>query len=141
MPQPVMLKKLKLNSSMKAYKPSRTKTQRRCPFGYRGLEWKSKKSRHTWSNRQTWPLSTKWSRAKANTVLPITECIGHRKHPLPTAQDKILHMNITRWPTLKSDRLYSYEPKMEKHYTVSKNKAGSWLWLKSWNLYCQIKLT
>ena len=29
---------------------------------------------------------------------------------------------------------------MEKLYTVSKNKAGSWLWLRSWNLYCQIQI-
>ena len=26
--------------------------QKRCPFHYRGLEYKSRKSRHTWSNRQ-----------------------------------------------------------------------------------------
>ena len=29
--------------------------QKRCPFHYRGLEWKSKQSRNTWSNRQIWP--------------------------------------------------------------------------------------
>ena len=32
MPQPVMLKKLKLNSSMKTYKNFSTNTQKRCPF-------------------------------------------------------------------------------------------------------------
>ena len=63
-----MLKKLKLNGSMKTYKTSRTNTPKRCSFHYRGLEWKSRKSRNTWSNRQIWPWSTKWSRAKANTV-------------------------------------------------------------------------
>ena len=51
-----------------------------CPFHYRGLECKSRKSR---SNRQIWPWSTKLSRAKANRVLP-RECSGHSKHPLPT---------------------------------------------------------
>ena len=30
----------------------------RCPFHYRGLEYKSRKSRNTWSNRQIWPWST-----------------------------------------------------------------------------------
>ena len=30
----------------------------RCPFHYRGLECKSKKSRNTWSNRQIWPWNT-----------------------------------------------------------------------------------
>ena len=41
-------------------------TQKRCPFQYRGLECKSRKSRNTWSNRQIWPWSTECSRAKAN---------------------------------------------------------------------------
>ena len=31
---------------------------KRCPFHYRGLECKSRKSRNTWSNRQIWPWST-----------------------------------------------------------------------------------
>ena len=31
------------------------------------------------------------------------ERTGHSKHPLPTTQEKTLHMNITRWSTLKSD--------------------------------------
>ena len=34
---------------------SRTNTQNRCPFHYRGLECKSRKSRNTWSNRQIQP--------------------------------------------------------------------------------------
>ena len=51
----------------------------------------SRKSRHTWSNRQIWPWNTEWSRAKANRVLPI-ERTGHSKHPLPTTQEKTLHM-------------------------------------------------
>ena len=40
-----------------------------------------------------------------------------------------LHMDITRWSTLKTDWLYSLQPKKEKLYTVSRNKTGSWLWL------------
>ena len=96
--QPVMLKKLKLTGSMKTYKNSSINNQKRCPFHYRGLECKSRKSRNTWSNRQIWPLSTELSRA----VLP-RECTGHSKHPLPTTQEKTLHMDITRWPTPKSD--------------------------------------
>ena len=35
-------------------------------------------------------------------VLP-RKCTGHNTHPLPTTQEKILHMDITRWSTLKSD--------------------------------------
>ena len=76
-------------------RPSRTNTQKRCPFRHRELGWASRKSRDTWSNRQLWPWGTKWSRAKANRVLP-RERIGHSKHPLPTTQEKTLHMDMTR---------------------------------------------
>ena len=31
------------------------------------------------------------------------ECTGHSKHPLPTTQEKTLHMDFTRWSTPKSD--------------------------------------
>jgi len=55
----------------------------------------------------------------------LIECTGHSKHPLPTTQEKTLHMDITRWPMPKSHRLYSLQPKMEKLYIVSKNKTGS----------------
>ena len=41
--------------------------KKRCPFCYRGLECKSKKSRNTWSNRQIWPWNTEWSRTKTIT--------------------------------------------------------------------------
>ena len=47
--------------------------------------------------------------------------------------------DITRWSTPKTDWLYSSQPNMEKLYTVSKNKTGSWLWLRSWTPYCQIQ--
>ena len=36
------------------------------------------------------------------TVLP-SEHTGHSKHPLPTTQEKTLHMDITRWSIPKSD--------------------------------------
>ena len=111
---------------------------KRCPFHYRGLEYRSRKSRNTWSNRQIWRWNTEWSRAKTNRVLP-RKCTGHSKHPLPTTQEKTLHMDITRWLIPKSDWLYSLQPKMEKLYTVSKNKTRSWLWLRSWTPYCQIQ--
>ena len=110
--------------------PSRTKTQKRSPFPRRVLECKSRKSRGIWSNRQVWPCGTKWSRAKANRILP-RECTSQSKHPLPTAQEMTLHMDITRWSLPKSDWLYSLQPKMEKFSIFSKNKIGSWLWLRS----------
>ena len=103
--------------------------KKKCPFHHRRLECKSRKSRDTWSNRQIWPWSTKWSRAKANRVL-LRECIGHSKHPLPTTQEKTLHMDITRLSISKSDWLCSLHLKMEKLYTVSKSKTWSCLWLR-----------
>ena len=79
-----------------------------------------------------------WSRAKANSIL-TRQCTGYSKHSLPTTQEKTLHMDITRWSIPKSDGLYSLQPKMEKLYTVSKNKTRSWLWLRSCTPYCQIQ--
>ena len=36
------------------------------------------------------------------TVLPRKRT-GHSKHPLPTTKEKTLHMDMTRWSTLKPD--------------------------------------
>ena len=102
---PVVLKKWSWTVLWRPTRPSRTNTQKRSPCHYRGLECKSRKSRDTWSNRQIWLCSTKWSRAKTNRVLP-RERTGHSKHPLPTTQERTLHMDITRWSILKSDWLY-----------------------------------
>ena len=137
-PQPVTLKSWSWIVLWRPTRPFRTNTQKICPFHSRGLECRSRNSRNTWSNRQIWPWSTEWSRAKANRVL-LREHIGHNKHPLPTTQEKTLHMDITRWSTLKSDWLYSLQPKMEKLYTVNKNKTRSWLWFRSWSPYCRIQ--
>ena len=133
-----MPKKLNWMVLWRHTRPSRTNTEKRYPFHHRGLESKSRKSRHTWSNRQVWPWSTEWSRAKANRVLP-RECASHSRHPLPTTKEMTLHMDITRWSTPKSYWLYPLQPKTEKLYTVSKNKTRSWLWLRSWTPYCQIQ--
>ena len=44
-----------------------------------------------------------WNEAgQTDRVLP-RKCPGHNKHPLPTTQEKTLHMAITRWSILKSD--------------------------------------
>ena len=116
-----------------------------CPFHYRELEYKSKKSRNTWSNRQIWSWKVEWSRAKTNRVLP-KKCTGHSKHPLVTKQEKPPHMYINRWSTPKSDWLYSLQPKMEKLYTINNNnnnnnnnKTQELTVAKSWTPYCQIQ--
>ena len=69
-------------------RPSKTNTHKRCPFHYKGLECKSRKSRNTWSNRKIWPWNTEWSRAKANRVLPRKHT-GHSEHPLPTQKRRL----------------------------------------------------
>ena len=42
------------------------------------------------------------ARQRVNRVLP-KECTSHGRHPLPTTQEKTLHMDIARWLTPKSD--------------------------------------
>ena len=103
-------------------RPFRTNTPKTCPFHYRGVKCKSRKSRNTWNNGQIWFWSAEWSRANANRVLP-EECTGHSKHPLTTTQEKTLHMDITRWPTTKSEWLYFLQPR----WRSSVQSAKIWL--------------
>ena len=49
-------------------------------------------------------------------------------------------MDITRWSILKSDWLCSLQPKMETFYTVSKNRARSWLWHRPWTPIAKFRL-
>ena len=65
------------------------------------------------------------------------EHTAHSKHPLPTTQEKTLHVDITKCQY--QNQIDYIQPKMEKLYTVSKNKTGSWLWLRSRTPYCQIQ--
>ena len=58
-----------------------------------------------------------------NRVLP-RECTGHSEHPLPTTQEKTLHMDITEWSVPKSDQLYSLQPKMENLYAAAAAAAA-----------------
>ena len=84
----------------------------------------SRKSRNTWSNRQIWTWNTEWSRAKANRVLP-REHTGHSKYPLPTIQEKSLHMDITRWSSLKSEWLYSLQSKWRSSIQSANTRPGA----------------
>ena len=104
--------------------------------GFAGFSWLA--MRYQFSSvvfNPLWPHGLQHTRPSCLTVLP-RERTGHSKHPLPTTQEKILHMDITRWSIPKSDWLYALQ-KMEKIYTVSKNKTRSWLWLRSWTPYCK----
>ena len=64
------------------------------------------------------------NKAGQRIIVP-RKCTGHSKHRLPTTQEKTLHMDVTRWSKTKSYSLYSLQPKMEKLYTVNKNKTRS----------------
>ena len=116
-------------------RPSRTNTQKRCSFHYRGLECKSRKSEIPGVTGK-FGLGIQNEAGQRLTVLP-RERTSHSKHPLPTTQEKTLQVDIIRWSIPKSDWLYSLQPKMVKLYTVSKN--GSWLWLRLLIPYCQIQ--
>ena len=130
MPQPVTLKKLKLNGVWRPTRSFRTNTQKRCPFHYRGLECKSRKSRNTWSNRKMWPWCTEWSRAKANRVcqenaLVITNTLFQQyKRRLYTSPDGCHHMVNTEirliifFAAKDGEALYSQQ-KQERELTVA----------------------
>ena len=109
--------------------------KRRCPFHYRGLECKSRKSGDT---RQIWPWGTEWSRAKANRVLP-RERTGHSKHLFPTTPREDSTHGCHQMVNTEIRLIIFFAAKVEKLYTVSKTKTGSWLWFKSWTPYCQIQ--
>jgi len=91
-----------------------------------------RKSRYTWSNRQIWPCSTEWNRAKANRVL-LRERTGHNNHTPPTTQEKTLHMDITSWSTAKSDWLYSLHWSLRKAFlsilAIFWNSGFKWVYL------------
>ena len=56
-------------------------------------------------------------------VLP-RERTGHRKHPLPTTQERTLNMDIMML-NIEIRLIVFFAAKMEKLYRVSKNKTGS----------------
>ena len=118
-------------------RPSRTHTQKRCPFHYRGLECKVQ-SQETPGVTGKFGLGV-WNEAGQRLIEFCQENALVIANTLFQQHKRRLHMDITRWSTPKSDWLYSLQPKMEKLYTVSKNKTRSWLWLSSWTPYCQIQ--
>ena len=89
MPGPVMLKRLKLNGSMKT-------TPKKDVLFITG-NWNAKAG-----SQEILGVTGKFGLGVQNEagqrlirVLPI-ECIGHSKDPLPTTQEKTLHMDINR---------------------------------------------
>ena len=118
-------------------RPSRTNTQKRCPFHYRGLECK------VGSQEIPGVTGTFGLGVQNEAGQRLKECCQENAlviaNTLFQQHKRRLHMDITRWSILKSGWLYSLQQKMEKLYTVNKNKPRSWLWLRSWTPYCQIQ--
>ena len=54
-------------------------------------------------SQETPGVTGKFGLGMRNEVGLPRECTGHSKQPLPTTQEKTLHMDITRWSTPKSD--------------------------------------
>ena len=94
-------------------KTSRTNIPKRYYFHQRGLEFKSRKSRYTWSNRQVWPWVQGEAGQRLTRVLSRDLCYdlcqhtGHSKHPLPATKETTLHMDILRRSVQKSSWLFS----------------------------------
>ena len=76
--------------------------EKRCPFHQRGLECKIRKAKDTWSNRQ-FDFGVQNEAGQRLTEFCQENHTGHSKHPLPTTQEKTLHMDIIRWSTPISD--------------------------------------
>ena len=65
-----------------------------------------------------------WNEAGQRLMVLPRERTGHSKHPLPTTQEKTLHMNITRW-LYQNQTDYILCSQTWRSSTVSKNKGRS----------------
>ena len=121
-----MLKKLKLNGSIKTYRTFRTNTQKRCAFHYRGLNAKVG-SQDTLGATCKFGLGMQNEAGQRLIVLP-RERTGHSKHPLPTTQEKTTHGHhqmvdteirlITFFAAIDGEALYSQQ-KQDREMTVA----------------------
>ena len=92
-----MLKKLKLNGSMRTYKTFRTNTQKRCPG-----DWNAKVgSQETPGVTGTFGLGIQ-NEAGQRLIEFCQEKALVIANTLFQQQEKTLHMDITRWSTPKS---------------------------------------
>ena len=111
--------------------------KKRYPFHHRGLKCKGKKSRDTRNNRQVWPWSTKWTRAKGSFVKRMhwswqTPFSSNPRGSSTHGHHQMANMEI---------RLIMFFAAKdgETLYSQQKQVLESWLWLRSWTPYCKIQ--
>ena len=119
-----MLKKQKLNSSMKTSKTFITSTKKRCPFHYRGLERKGRKSEKSGVTGKS-GLGVQNEAGQRLTEFRQENALVVANTLFQQTLETTLHTDITRQLILKSDCLYSLQSKREKLYTVSKIRPGA----------------
>ena len=120
------------------WRPPRTTTKQRYPFHHRGLEYKSRKSRDIWSNRQVWPWRTKWSRAKANRILPREAFLIPSSSSQTPAGCPVIQLN--------SDTIYSEiesDSTVPPRYTAAASSGCYmcfWFWLNTNQMFPWVSL-
>ena len=92
-----MLKKLKLNGSMKTSRPSRTNTQERCPFIIG--DWNAKVG-----DQEIRGVTGRFGlRVQNEAGQRLIEFCEENAVVIANTREDSLHMDITRWLILKSD--------------------------------------
>ena len=111
--------------------------QKRCPFRYRRLECKRRKSRNTWGNRQIWPWNEEWSRARIiefcqeNTLAIENTLFQQHKTDSKHGQHQMANTEIRLiifFAAKEGEALYS-EQKQDRELTVAQMMTP----------YCQIQ--
>ena len=106
----------------RSMRPSRTNTQKRCPFHQRGLECKSRKSRDNCITGK-FGLGVQSEAGQKLTVLS-REHVSNSKYPFSETQEMTLHMDLSKWSILKLYWLCSLQ-------LTHLKRPWCWEWLKA----------
>ena len=139
MPQPLILKKLKLNNSMKTFKKLLEITSKKDVLFIIG-DWNAKVG-----SQEIPGVTDKFCLGVQNEAgQKLTEFCEENTLVIANTLFQQCKRGLCTWTSpdgqyQKSDWFYSLQLRMEKLYTASKNKTRSWLWLRSWTPYCKIQ--
>ena len=135
MPQPLTLKQLKLNSSMKTTRPSRTNTKIRCPFHYRG--WNAKVgSQEILGVTGKFGLGVQNEAGEGLKEFSQENALGVA-NILFQQHKRRLHVDVTRWSIRKSDCLYFLQLKI----IVVQSLSHIQHFVTPWTAACQASLS